>query len=101
MKSHLALPKSVASADREIEIAIYRAVQEALHNISKHSGARNFSVTVDNSGKRLRARISDDGVGFQAKAATSAETFGVAGMRERVEEAGGTLRIHSPKSGGT
>jgi two-component system sensor histidine kinase UhpB len=101
MKSHLALPKSLASADREIEIAIYRSAQEALHNISKHSGARNFSVTLDNSGKRLRVVISDDGVGFHAKAAASAETFGVAGMRERVEQVGGTLRIHSPKSGGT
>jgi two-component system sensor histidine kinase UhpB len=98
---HVALPKELALADREVEIAVYRSVQEALHNISKHSGARNFTVTLQDSAQKLGLEVSDDGAGFASKAVASIENFGLAGMRERVKELGGTLRIHSTKNGGT
>ncbi len=97
----VALPARLTLGNQEVEVAIYRLVQEALHNIAKHSGARNFSVALQGSAKRVRLQISDNGAGFGSKTATSTENFGVAGMRERVKELGGTLRIYSGKNGGT
>ena len=97
----VSLPKRLTLDNPEVEIAIYRLVQEALHNIAKHSGAKNFSVGLRGSAKRLRLQISDNGAGFGSKTATSVENFGVAGMRERIKELGGTLRIYSIKNGGT
>jgi two-component system, NarL family, sensor histidine kinase UhpB len=101
MIPHVALPKQLTLINGEVELAVYRLVQEALHNTAKHSGARNFSVALQGTTKRLRMQISDNGAGFGSKTAASAENFGVAGMRERVEELGGRLRIFSVKSGGT
>ncbi|MGH9513846.1 MAG: sensor histidine kinase [Terriglobales bacterium] len=101
MQQHLRLPKRWSPVRRDVEIAIYRLVQEALHNVSKHSGAANFGVSLGNSGKRIQVRISDDGVGFTAKTDAPLETFGLDGMRERAEEAGGSLKIDSAKNGGT
>jgi len=44
IKARLELPEEMAPMDHDIEVALYRAVQEALHNIAKHSQARNFAV---------------------------------------------------------
>lgn len=101
MIPEVALPKRLTLGNQEVEVAIYRLVQEALHNIAKHSGAKKFSVALQGSAKKVRLQISDNGTGFGSNAATSTENFGVAGMRERVKELGGTLRIYSAKNGGT
>ncbi|MGH9529981.1 MAG: sensor histidine kinase [Terriglobales bacterium] len=101
MVAHIVLPNQLSPINSEIEITLYRLVQEALHNISKHSGGRNFSVGLAASAKKVRLQISDDGAGFGSRIAPSMDNFGVAGMRERVKELGGTLRIRSSKSGGT
>lgn len=101
MKSHLGLPKDLGSLNHEVEMAVYRSVQEGLHNISKHSGAQNFGVSLEKSAHVLTVRIDDDGNGFSEKVRPSPETFGVRGMRERLEELSGTLNIHSRKTGGT
>lgn len=101
MISHVALPKELSPINREIQVAVYRSVQEALHNISKHSGGQNFRVSLQNSAQKLILQISDDGAGFAARSAASLESFGLSGMRDRVNELGGTLRISSLKSGGT
>ena len=97
MIPQVALPKRLSGINSDVELAVYRLVQEALHNIAKHSGARNFSVALQGAAKKLKLRISDNGAGFVSKAAV--ETFGVAGMRERVKELDGTLRIFSTKNG--
>jgi signal transduction histidine kinase len=97
----LEVPRQLNPIKHDVEIAIYRCVQEALHNISKHSGATNFSVIVESSGQRLAVRVSDNGVGFAPKRENSVQTFGIEGMRERVEDVGGTFGIHSLPGGGT
>ena len=79
---------------------MYRSVQEALHNISKHSAAKNFSVNLQGSAQKLSLQVNDDGVGFSPKTA-SVESFGLAGMRDRVKDLGGTLKVQSTKDGGT
>jgi signal transduction histidine kinase len=100
MKSHLAFPREMGSLGEDIQLAVYRSVQEALNNISKHSGAQNFGVTIELRDGCLMLRIDDDGHGFSGKGSTS-EGFGVKGMNARIKELDGSMRIRSRKGGGT
>ena len=72
-------------------------VQEALTNVAKHAGASRVRVAIGQADGALWLEIEDDGSGFDADAKTSG--FGLAGMRERVALAGGTLEISSPGKG--
>jgi signal transduction histidine kinase len=82
-----------------METAIYRLVQEALNNVSKHSRAQQARLTVRESGSQIEIEISDDGVGFEPNLVR--EGFGLVGMRERAALLGGTLRIESTRGAGT
>ena len=99
MKARLDLPNEFAPLDREIEVAIYRSLQEALHNIAKHSRAQNFAIRLTNAGGLLCLAVEDDGIGF-SKRKTGVGTFGLRGLRERTAALGGKVRIHSEKRSG-
>jgi signal transduction histidine kinase len=86
-----------ASFDEELEITVYRLVQEALTNVGKHAQASRVRVAIGQSDEALWLEVEDDGVGFDPEAKTSG--FGLAGMRERVALAGGTLEISSAGEG--
>lgn len=101
MKAHLDLAEDLEELDHEIEIAIYRSVQEALHNVAKHSRARNFAVQLKKKDAALCLLIEDDGVGLSRKGASRAQSFGLLGMRERIAALGGTVRIRSRNGTGT
>jgi signal transduction histidine kinase len=101
MKAQLKLAPGLDQLGHEIEIAIYRSVQEALHNIAKHSQAKNFRVRVESNEGRVCLLVEDDGIGFSAKANARGRTFGLLGMRERIAALGGTVRIRSRKGHGT
>ena len=83
----------------ETESILYRLVQEGLNNIVKHAGASQAHAVLQRSGEVLRVSINDDGRGFDTASAGSG--FGLTGMRERVELAGGELRIDSAPGRGT
>ncbi|MDX6690308.1 MAG: hypothetical protein QOG15_1765 [Solirubrobacteraceae bacterium] len=83
----------------EIETAIYRTVQEALTNIVKHAAAATVHITLREAGRFVRVSVQDDGRGFDP--ADGAEGFGIVGMRERAELAGGELGIESAPAGTT
>jgi signal transduction histidine kinase len=84
----------------EIEDTVYRLVQEALHNAVRHGETGRVWVDVIESGGRIRVRVRDEGRGFDPNA--HSDGFGLLGMRERVELAGGTLEIEStPGKGAT
>jgi signal transduction histidine kinase len=84
----------------EIEITIYRIVQEALTNIVKHSGAEHVSIVLSNRGGGVAATIDDDGRGFDS-ADVRADALGLLGMRERLALVGGTLQVESSPESGT
>ncbi|MHA6693042.1 sensor histidine kinase [Homoserinimonas sp. A520] len=89
----------------EAEAVIYFAVAEALTNVAKHSAASECTVTVVQEGAdaedcRLIARIRDNGVGG-AQIGDGLGQGGLAGMRDRVRAAGGTMLIESPNGGPT
>ncbi len=83
----------------EIEDTVFRLVQEALNNVVRHGETDSARVDVTDSGETLRVRISDSGRGFDPSA--KSEGFGLVGMRERVELAGGELDLRSEPGGGT
>ncbi|HEY3864738.1 MAG TPA: GAF domain-containing protein [Solirubrobacteraceae bacterium] len=82
----------------DLETAVYRLVQEALTNVTKHAHASRVRVTVSESGGELLVEVQDDGAGF-APETTGGGGFGLAGMRERVSLAGGTLSVESGEQG--
>ncbi len=92
--SQLELPDT---ADTELESTIYRLVQEALTNVAKHARADSVRVAIGGSDEEVSIEVQDDGTGFDT--ATKTAGFGLAGMRERVSLAGGTLQIVSGEQG--
>jgi signal transduction histidine kinase len=83
----------------ELEAAVYRLAQEALTNVVKHAGAKQVEVTLVEHGAAVELVVSDDGRGFDEAAITPG--FGLVGMRERAELAGGTLRVETAPGKGT
>lgn len=101
IKAHLDLPKNLGELDHEIELAVYRSAQEALHNITKHSKAQNLSVRLKTMDGAVRLYIQDDGIGFTRKRTTQRRAFGLWGLRERIAALGGRVRISSADGQGT
>ena len=83
--------------EEDLEMAVYRLVQEALTNVAKHARAHRVRVRVQESDGEVRVEIEDDGAGFDSAATTPG--FGLSGMQERVGLAGGTLRVESSAAG--
>ena len=82
----------------EIKVCIYRLVQEALHNAATHADAKRATVTVAQSGGKIRVAIADDGNGFAAECVRG---MGILGMEERVKRLGGIFAIQSEPGEGT
>ena len=91
--------------DPEIEICIYRIIQESLNNIFKHSHANEFSVLIELNEKYVNIIISDNGVGIPDEYFTSRELMnngtGLFSMEERIEKLKGVLKINSNHIEGT
>lgn len=97
---HLDLPDPMPSLSPDVEQTIYRIAQEAIENITNHSGAKKFSVRLTNDGHTMLT-IQDDGVGFDSKSKEPSGHFGLLGMYERAELAGGELKVESNKGKGS
>jgi signal transduction histidine kinase len=90
----------------EIEVALYRIVQEGLTNVLRHARAHRCVVELvrDDAGESVRVTIRDDGVGFDPEAPRDPEAspgLGLVGIRERVSQLGGVLRLDSGHGRGT
>jgi len=83
----------------EVETTMYRIIQEALNNATKHGGARRAHVELVEDDATVRLTVRDDGSGFDPVAHT--DGFGLLGMRERVELLSGTLGVASSPGQGT
>jgi signal transduction histidine kinase len=82
----------------EYKTCIYRVVQEALHNCSRHAHATKVRIRVQQDGSYLSLSIQDDGQGFDVR---QTKGLGLLGMEERVARLGGKCEIHSARGGGT
>lgn len=85
----------------EIEIAVYRIVQEALNNAARHAHASRAEVYLARRGDDLVTIIWDNGVGFDPRIAFRSGRLGLTGMRERAEMLGGKMWIESNPGEGT
>jgi signal transduction histidine kinase len=89
----------------EIETTCFRVVQEALTNIVRHAQARNVRVELHQRPSELELTIQDDGIGFDVDSTIGRSvgdlSLGLVGMQERVQLAGGWIKIHSNPSLGT
>jgi PAS domain S-box-containing protein len=84
-----------------IALAFLRVLQEGLHNIAKHSGARSITVRLTCSDHVLSLEIQDDGVGFDVDSARLAAGLGLISMRERIHLISGQFQILSGPGQGT
>jgi two-component system sensor histidine kinase UhpB len=86
-------------------ITLLALIQEALHNIREHSGARRVQISVIASNGAVQAEITDDGCGFDLDSTYSRAVIeghlGLVGMHERVQMLGGTTNIESRPGGPT
>jgi signal transduction histidine kinase len=88
----------------EIEVAVFRIIQEALTNVAKYAEAKNVSVILRYQDSTLMAIIEDDGKGFDVNEVTASaneKRLGLFGMYERASLIGGKLTIESQPGAGT
>jgi signal transduction histidine kinase len=88
----------------DVEVCVYRAIQEALTNVSRHARATACRVFVQRLPSSLIVTVEDDGVGLQASAAGDSagrDGLGLVGIRERVSDLGGTFRVEGNSGKGT
>ena len=87
------------SVEASAGVHIYRVLQEALNNVSRHSGAHDAWIRLKYTGNSLELEVEDHGSGFVAE--KMQRGIGLVAMRERAEIIGGTLAITSGPQGGT
>jgi len=88
----------------ETEVGIFRIVQEAFRNIERHSKATEVAVTIEFQAAEMILSVVDNGEGFDIASARqnlAASHFGLVGMQERAELAGGKLEVHSSAQRGS
>ncbi len=101
VKVRVAVSDDVGRLAPECESAIYRVVQEALHNVAKHAKATTVNVQMERHEEIMRLCIEDDGQGMKTNEGWNGRSFGLAGMRERVAMLGGTVEVDSAPGQGT
>jgi signal transduction histidine kinase len=95
------LPPVLPPLSRKAELALFRAMQEALSNVLRHAGASRVHISLIEEESSLVLRVSDDGRGLPAGPSVDGrDHMGIAGMRERISALGGTVTIESPPQGG-
>ena len=89
---------AVGRTDRDAEVVLLRAAQEALANVRKHAGARRVLLRLQRDDGAVALEVLDDGQGL---APGTAEGVGLRGMRDRVTAGGGTLEVAGEPGRGT
>jgi signal transduction histidine kinase len=100
----LASPQTLPALSREAELALFRALQEALSNVLRHADARSVGVGISISADGVLLQVSDDGKGLPAGVTAEGLELGghmgLAGMRERITALGGTVRLIAQTNAG-
>ena len=100
----IACKVSISKLERlpsDLEIALYRVVQESVTNVLKHAKARNVELVVERTPPGLRVVICDDGIGIADLASARTASHGLAGMTQRMRALNGTLNVSSTDGKGT
>jgi signal transduction histidine kinase len=100
LKVNLQLAKIIERLPKEIELALFRILQEALTNVHRHADAKSIEVILTCSAGRVILAVQDDGRGVSREVLTRFRSglssgVGLAGMRERLAELDGTLEVEA------
>ncbi|HOX20578.1 MAG TPA: GAF domain-containing sensor histidine kinase [Gemmatimonadales bacterium] len=100
----LEAPGAVAALSKDAELALFRALQEALSNVARHAEAKSIAVSIRQDGSTLTLTVQDDGRGLP-EGITPATIerpghMGITGMRERIGALGGTVTVEAPEGDG-
>ena len=106
VKSHakLDIPKNLEGLSKEMELSIFRVVQECLTNIHRHAGSPTAGIRIIQDDACLRVEIEDAGKGIPPEKEPLLRMLaqlgvGLRGMRERLRQLGGTLQVRSNANG--
>ena len=104
IKVDLDLPDDFSRLPGEMETAIFRVVQESLTNIHRHSDSRTAKIVLRQHKGEVLVEVRDHGKGIppeklEEMASAGTPGVGIRGMRERLRQLGGTLKIESSESG--
>jgi signal transduction histidine kinase len=104
IQTGLAVPSKLPPLSREAELALFRALQEALSNVLRHANAQSVEIGISISTEGVLLQVSDDGKGLPAgipiEALELQGHMGLAGMRERIMALGGTVRLRPQHGAG-
>jgi PAS domain S-box-containing protein len=95
------LPDEIPEVSKAVGTAVYRAIQESLTNIARHSGAKSAWVSLAVADGALKVEVEDDGRGIAPEDLAKARSLGLKGMRERIGFLGGSLEVARAPRGGT
>lgn len=107
IETSLTLPEDLGRLSTPVETALFRIMQEALTNVHRHSGSKRVDVTLTRTESLVALIIRDFGKGINAetleqfKQSGTKVGVGLAGIRERLKELGGTFEIESSPGAGT
>jgi len=89
--------------DAEVQMQLFRIIQEALSNARKHAEARSVQISFEKRDHLMSVTIKDNGRGFEPQAAMKKGDghFGLRFMHERAKQIGGSLRVESTPGKGT
>ena len=88
---------------REIEISLFRVIQECVNNAIKHSGAEKIEISIKHNERNnyLELSVKDDGVGISTERMNTADRFGLRGMRDRIQNLKGKFTVKPSETTGT
>jgi signal transduction histidine kinase len=99
----LDIAKNLGRLPSDMELAVFRIVQEALTNVHRHSGSKKAVIRLSREEARVMVEIRDSGKGMSAEKLTEVQSHwsgvGLRGMRERVRQLHGEMRMESDGSG--
>jgi signal transduction histidine kinase len=101
IECHVSIPAALARMSPDLEIALYRIVQESVTNAVRHSRAKRLDLVLERTPEGLRIVVSDDGVGIADLESARKLAHGLTGMSQRMRAIDGTLEVRSGAHGGT
>jgi PAS domain S-box-containing protein len=105
IKVELAIAPNLGRFRNEVELAVFRIVQETLTNVHRHSGSATAKITLSRSPSQVRLKVEDQGKGMSFPVPGEANEdrpllgVGISGIRERVRNLGGQMQIRTGNSG--
>lgn len=101
IKVHLHATAKLDNLSKDVQLTIFRVVQEALRNIAKYSEASQVQINLVKVNRELTLQVIDDGMGFDVDEALKSPGLGLQSMTERAKLIGGTIEIRSEENKGT